>query len=409
MPIENLSGVVRLPRLGKIRLGEKAHDGQYPKALDYFRVEEDGGITSEKAASAFHNVYGEKPKTLDIMFPVEEVEKFFPQFYTAYTKKGKLCQGDGKIAKRWTSEDDTRQLVDIPCRGLECDWYLAKKCRRLATLQFILLKVPGLGVWHISTTSRNSIININSGVALIRGLTGERVSFIPLKLSLKEIEVPGSDGYLRKIHVLNLADEDICFSDILQAMNTSPIHALLPDPKEDPRPDDLYPDSVVEDATFNQQPVDAENPARQQFFEKMLAWIEKQGYVFSGAVREEVEKLTANLLPQDFKGLLVEPSFSSMCNAVEFIAAKKKPVQESVESPFTPGPVATKVKITDSGKLENYQGKTVRVAQTQDGRKIVLSPSLKVEPGLELIVNGKQIFSKKSQVYIIWPQSIKIA
>ncbi len=258
MPIENLSGIMRMPRIGKIRLGEmtpsnKEGGSPYPKALDYFRVEEDGGITSKEAAEAFRKVYGDEPRTLDIMFPSNEPEKFFPQFYAAYAKKkGKICQGDGKIAKRWIGEGKERYLEEIECLGEKgCDWYAANKCRRLATLQLILPKVPGLGVWHISTTSRNSIIGVNSGISLIRQLTGGRVSFIPLKLRLREVEVPGPDGFLKKIHVLDLANEDICFADIMQAMNAPPIQALLPDPLEDPRPVDLYPDAVVDE---EQQP-----------------------------------------------------------------------------------------------------------------------------------------------------------
>jgi hypothetical protein len=143
------------------------------------------------------------------------------------------------------------------------------------------------------------------------------------------------------------------------------------------------------------------NP-RLEFFAKIQSWVVEKGYDF-GSIREEIEKMTDNLKAEDYKKLITEPEFTSICNAAEFIALKKK------ESPFTPGPVATKVKIVDPGKLENYQGKAIRLAQTQDGRKIVLSPALKVEPGQELIVNGKQIFSKKSQVYIIWPQSVKTA
>lgn len=267
MPIENLSGVLRMPRLGKIRLGEQAvtEKGKtYPKALDYFKVEEDGGITSCEAVEAFREVYGDKPKVLEVMFPTEDPEAFFPQYYTAYGKKrGKLCQGDGKTAKRWDGEGKERQLIDISCPGESCDWYLSKSCRRLATLQLILPKVPGLGVWHISTTSRNTIININSGIRLISQLTGGRLSFIPLKLRLKEIEVQGPEGFLIKVHVLSLANEDIRFQDILQAMNTTPIKALLPDPKEDPRPVDLYPDAVVEDEPKSEAtpPTTADNMA----------------------------------------------------------------------------------------------------------------------------------------------------
>jgi len=426
MPIENLSGIVRLPRMGKIRLGEKVNDGQYPKALDYFRVEEDGGITSEKAARAFHNIYGEKPNVIDIMFPDEDIERFFPQFYTAYTKRGKICQGDGKTARRWTSEDDTRQLVDIPCQGLQCEWYMAKKCRRLATLQIILPKVPGLGVWQISTTSKNGIINVNSGVKLIQNLTGGRVSFIPLKLSLTEAEVLGPDMFSKKIHVLNMADEDICFSDILQAMNTPPIHTLLPDLEEDPRPEDLYPESVIDDNPGQQpasQSPDTGSPARRQFYEKLRTWAERKGYNWA-QVQEETDALIGSYSDETFEVALKD--FGEMAKSIEFmIVAKAKKQQEQSAAQNTaeqklqqeagnngqnkPSEIEEKVKITNLGKLEDYQGKKVRVALVQDGRKIVLSPSLKIKPGMELHVNGTQIFSNKSNTYIILPRNVKTA
>jgi len=259
MPIEDLSGLLRMPRLGKIRLGERTAKGDkdpYPKALDYFLVREDDGITSKEAAQAFHDVYGDEPKVLDIMFPSEDPAAIFPQYYTAYGRStGKQCQGDGVTARRWVGEGKERKLTDMSCPGLGCDWYKAKKCRRLATLQVILPKVPGLGVWHISTTSKNSIINVNSGIALIKKLTGAqveneqlvggRIAFIPLKLRLKEIEVQKPDGKLGTVYVLDLANEDIRFMDILQAMNAPPLKALLPDPQDDPQPPDLFPDAVV--------------------------------------------------------------------------------------------------------------------------------------------------------------------
>lgn len=261
MPIENLSDVLRLPRLGKIRLGEQKTNQQgktYPDALDHFLVREDDGITSKEAAQAFHEVYGDQPKVIDIMFPSEDPTAIFPQYYTSYGKTtGKVCQGDGVTARRWVGEGKDRKLTDIPCPGMDCDWFKTKKCRRLGTLQVILPNVPGLGVWHISTTSKNSLININSGIALLKTITGAqsengllvggRIAFIPLKLRLREMDVQKPDGKLGTIYVLDLANEKVRFADIMQAMNTPPLKAFLPDPQEDPRPTDLFPDAVVVD------------------------------------------------------------------------------------------------------------------------------------------------------------------
>jgi len=60
MPIKGLSEQLRLPRRGKIRLGEKKKSEKtgktYPISLDYFVVPDE-----------VKKVYGEKPRKLDIM------------------------------------------------------------------------------------------------------------------------------------------------------------------------------------------------------------------------------------------------------------------------------------------------------------------------------------------------------
>ena len=69
MSIKGLSETRRLPRLGKIRLGEKVEGKggkEYPKATDHFVVPE------EVAA-----VYGNEPKRLNIMFPLNEFPSQF--------------------------------------------------------------------------------------------------------------------------------------------------------------------------------------------------------------------------------------------------------------------------------------------------------------------------------------------
>lgn len=46
MPIPGITDTDRLPRLGHIRLGEKVEgrNGDYPKALDYFRFDDAPGV-----------------------------------------------------------------------------------------------------------------------------------------------------------------------------------------------------------------------------------------------------------------------------------------------------------------------------------------------------------------------------
>lgn len=214
MSIIGLSEKLRLPRKGKIRLGEKkmSEKGKlYPSALDYFVVPEE-----------VKEVYPGKPRKLDIMFPMENRDDFFPQWYKRYgSSKGLICKGDGKTAteipegtgflkngkvvdeKGEPKDLDNFQMKEIDCEGKECPYYQERDCKQVGNLQVILPKVKGLGVYQIDTSSYNSILNINSGIELIRGMLERvarnlnkilgseetkivgRISWIPLVLEVK--------------------------------------------------------------------------------------------------------------------------------------------------------------------------------------------------------------------------------
>ena len=96
MPIKGLSEIRRLPRLGKIHLGERATSPsgkEYPRATEHFVVPAD-----------VEEVYGPTPVALDVMFPVEDEEVFAAQFYRAYSRsRGLVCKGDGASELRGSS------------------------------------------------------------------------------------------------------------------------------------------------------------------------------------------------------------------------------------------------------------------------------------------------------------------
>ena len=222
MPVEGISSVRRLPRLGIVRLGEKAETAggkEYPKKLDHFNLKDAPGVAE---------VFGAKPKVLEIMLPHEDPEVFFPQWRKAYGKSsGLFCKGDGKIASRvrfgvsdgkprfegdkdfkpagYAFDPDGEKFIksqglkvevgarfDLPCLGAECPLTKAKTCKPLGQLMFLLPKVPGVGIFQISTGSFNSLVDVNSYVEIVRGIAG-RVSMIPLTLSLvpKKVTVNG--------------------------------------------------------------------------------------------------------------------------------------------------------------------------------------------------------------------------
>jgi hypothetical protein len=202
MAIKGLSDQVRLPRLGKIRLGvrEKGRGISYPRAVDYFVCPE-----------PVRKVYGNRPKELRILFPIEDESRWAAQFYQCYSRgMGLVCKGDGQRARALLDEQTgclaTRSsrkttLKEIDCHPQTCPHY-GERCRRVMNLQFLLPDVPGLGVWQLDTSSYWSMVNINNGLKIVRQACG-RVSMIPLRLKLVAQQV-WPNGSKKAAYVLAL-------------------------------------------------------------------------------------------------------------------------------------------------------------------------------------------------------------
>ena len=183
--IKDISDRRRLPRLGKIRLGvkmiSKKTGAEYPKETDYFVCPEE-----------VRKIYGDQPRELDVMFPLNEVEAIFPQRYIWYGKsKGAKCIGDGEKANR-VQDDLSIREIECPCDKL------GKECQRRAHLMVILPKVSLGGIYQIDLGSYHSIVDINSAlstdpenVGYIMALVG-RIAMVPLKLKRIPRETHGS-------------------------------------------------------------------------------------------------------------------------------------------------------------------------------------------------------------------------
>jgi hypothetical protein len=247
MPIEGLSDVVRIPRLGKIRLGIKVtskekKNVQYPKATDYFVVPDE-----VKA------VYGEKPTELEIMFPVEDPEIFAQQWLRAYSlTQGLVCIGNGIDARRKVdiatgamADHETKQWEwkELTCDSQECPEYQTKRCRRVMNLQFLLPQVPGLGVYQIDTSSFYSIVNINSMIKMIKGILG-RCSMVPLTLALGPIEVSPLGITKKTVYIMHIK-KNIKLAQLAQIVQLPLSRVLIPEPETEEPPEDLFPDGVI--------------------------------------------------------------------------------------------------------------------------------------------------------------------
>jgi len=255
MPIKGLSEIRRLPRLGKIRLGIKVEEPRknpYPRATDYFVVPDE-----------IKESVGDKPKQLQIMFPVEDPEMFAPQYLKCYSfTQGLVCRGDGvncvrkvdvatgdiasHITEQWEFEemscnpDTCPQAIGDPERSIK------PQCRRVMNLLFVLPHVPGLGVWQLDTSSFFAIVNINSCLDVIRGLCG-RISGIPLMLSLEPREVTPPRIKKKTVQVLHLRS-NLKLTDLQKIATKPPARALMPTVEEEEPPADLFPEETLIEA-----------------------------------------------------------------------------------------------------------------------------------------------------------------
>jgi hypothetical protein len=254
MPIKGVTEVVRLPRLGKIRLGikkENASGVQYPSPTDYFVCPEE-----------VRKVFGDKPRELRIMFPTDEQAQWASQFLRCYSaSRGLICRGDGEMAiaridirtgEIATREAAETELREVTCNPAKCVYYQKAHCRRVMNLQFLLPDCPGFGVYQLDTSSFNSIVNVNSSLELIRGICG-RLSMIPLSLKIVEQEVQ-PEGKKKTVRILSLT-APYSLVEIQRYAQLPPGRALLLPAPDSEAPDDLFPDEVLKQtpASIGQQ------------------------------------------------------------------------------------------------------------------------------------------------------------
>jgi hypothetical protein len=261
MAIKGLSDVRRLPRLGKIRLGIKKKTTvgkEYPSEVDYFILDPEtpSELENKKIIDEAIKLYGEKPKSIKIMFPVASPEIYFPQFYKRYGSSTSLkCKGNGETAICSTDEfsvglkvlrKDERGLPVVECRGRDCPYY-QKECSEVGVLQVLLPDLPGAGIWQITTGSYHSIVNLNSCIDYITAVCG-RAHMIPLILERRMQEI--SHEGKKTIHYIMNINMDFRLSDLQKFAQIDPTKMLLELPAPDTEKEDiLYGENAIVDIT----------------------------------------------------------------------------------------------------------------------------------------------------------------
>jgi len=348
-PIKGLSENRRLIRLGKLHLGIKVEKidpktnkpalnarGEvitYPKATNYF-------VCPPEVKA----VYGEQPDRLDVIIPVEDDEMWCNQYYRRYSRtRGLTCKGNGETCRRMIDRQtgaiagrDTKEVVwkdDLPCPGRACPDYQGKKCQEVMNLQFLLPRVPGLGIWQIDTGSINSIRNINDNAAMLRAVC-DRVSWIPLTLTLEPKEVVNpDDGRKKVVRCLNIR-HDRGLLELLAASEKPRATLLISPPLEDQQPlDEIPDDDIIEgEVVPPSQPKKAAKKAAkvqpEQVVDVQTGEIISQKPEEEPPVPEQPEQETEELWPEDIPGTGEVPPVKPVQTTAGPSQAEPEPTEE---------------------------------------------------------------------------------
>lgn len=171
------AAILELPEIGRLHIGKKQagqNGREYPVSVDYF-------IPSGKYAGMFTAALGEKPQTIQVIFPDDSPEKVCNERLEYRDDKGALvARGDGRVFEIWDGKRyapySIEQYPDImeqvtaknPTKRGADNWDVA------LTLRFIVPAVRGVvGVWTISTKGgQSSIKNVRNSFDAVQMMRG---------------------------------------------------------------------------------------------------------------------------------------------------------------------------------------------------------------------------------------------
>ena len=146
-----------LPIVGKIKCGMKSDKG-LPTSVDYF-------IASGKYEGLFRKAFGEKPQTIRIVFPSNDVSLVCKEEYEYRDNGGHLiAYGDGETFKVYSPKEESYKeysTEDYPglMEGLSAKWPSKTGWQVTLTLRFLIPEVQGIaGCWEFKTKGKASSI-----------------------------------------------------------------------------------------------------------------------------------------------------------------------------------------------------------------------------------------------------------
>ena len=223
---EQATGVLELPEVGRLHVGMKSDRG-LPTSIDYFRP-------TGKYAGMFTLACGEKPQTIQVIFPSDDAQVVCNERYEYRDDRGALvARGDGRVFEVWDGKKyapfSIEQYPDImaliaaknPTKRGADNWDV------VLTMRFIVPAVRGVvGVWQFSTKGRaSSIKNIRNSfdsVQFMRGTVTQTV--FDLSVQFAKSNKPGVNS---RYPVVSLVANDTRIEEIRKAIAPKETLSLL--------------------------------------------------------------------------------------------------------------------------------------------------------------------------------------
>lgn len=235
-PEQANAAILELPEIGRLHIGKKQmgqNGREHPVSVDYF-------IPSGKYADLFTQALGEKPSTIQVIFPDDNPERVCNERFEYRDNSGALvARGDGRTFEIWDGKKyapysvaDYPDIMDQVTaknptrRGLE-NWDV------VLTMRVVIPAVRGVvGVWQFSTKGKaSSVRNIREsfdGVQMMRGtVTG---TVFDLSVQFAKSNKPDSNS---RYPVVTLVANDNRIEEIRNAMaQQQNLSLLLPESKK---------------------------------------------------------------------------------------------------------------------------------------------------------------------------------
>lgn len=195
-----------LPEAGRIKIGMKVTNGngkEYPTSLDYFRA-------TGTFANQFHQIMGEKPEKIMVVFISDNVADSCNEEYACWENGKRWGWGDGETFNVWDSTAGKDKKGDYVVVDKDSPLLKGKKWDITLTLRFILPMMKGvLAHWVFATKgSKTTIPGIVQAFDFVKERMGTVIG-VPFELAVEKAKgySPGQARQYSKVKLVPCISE----------------------------------------------------------------------------------------------------------------------------------------------------------------------------------------------------------